>query len=163
MLVHQKGRRSVHSDMACVLALPQGHHTSTCFSYNSTPCRLLQHTTTKDAQAAAMALKKAAVPLPGSMAIFVKCKSPIWTSFLTQAVEQGIIGSSDFNFRVYLESTELWSESSVTDLVDVEILPRSIGGKASSFSEDGTVDPTCCHGVQHPSFTTFVEQLQFVA
>ena len=103
--------------------------------------------------------KVAGAPWPGSKAIFVKCGSPIWTSFLNQAVAQGIIGSEDFTFRVYLESTDLLGEKSVTDLVDVEKLPRSIGGNASSVCEDGTVDPTCSRGVEHPSFKNFIQQL----
>ena len=63
-----------------------------------------------------------------------------------------------FNFEALTPGTDLRKHASVVDLVDVAILPKAIGGDATSVDKDGKVDETCTLGVDHPTLSAFLSR-----
>ena len=69
--------------------------------------------------------------------------------------EDGLAGAGKFDFEILHDdgSTQLSSYASVTDVVDIAMLPKAIGGTKVSFVDDnGRGDETYSRGVEHPSF-----------
>ena len=60
-----------------------------------------------------------------------------------------------FNFEALTPGTDLRKHASVMDLVDVAILPKAIGGDATSLDKDGKVDETCTLGMEHTTLSEF--------
>ena len=67
-----------------------------------------------------------------------------------------VMGSRyQFEFEYFGKGVDLSKEESVTKCVDVAMLPKSIGGSATS--PEG--DEHCCRGVGHPTIANFVAKL----
>ena len=64
-----------------------------------------------------------------------------------------------FNFEALTPGTDLRKHASVMDLVDVAMLPKAIGGDATSVGKDGKEDETCTLGVEHPTLSAFLKGL----
>ena len=64
-----------------------------------------------------------------------------------------------FDFIMLAPGTDLGKEKSVTDAVDMAMLPKAIGGGAVSVGEDGAEDEHCSRGFDHPTVSTFVAGL----
>ena len=56
--------------------------------------------------------------------------------------------------------TDLRETESVTSIVDVAQLPKSIGGDLVTIDEDGKEDERCCRGVKQPKVWAFVKQFE---
>ena len=65
----------------------------------------------------------------------------------------------DFNYEIIVPGTELRDCATITDLVDVAMLPKAIGGEAISVDADGKEDETCTCGIEHPRLSAFLEEL----
>ena len=63
-----------------------------------------------------------------------------------------------FNFEALVPGTDLRKHASFIDLVDVTILPKAIGGDATSFDKNGKEDETCTLGVDHPTLSDFLRR-----
>ena len=55
---------------------------------------------------------------------------------------------------------DLRQEDAVTSLVDVALLPKAIGGDASSIAENGEEDERCVRGFKFPSVNDYVACLE---
>ena len=64
-----------------------------------------------------------------------------------------------FNFEALVPGTDLRKHASVMDLVDVAMLPKAIGGDATTAGKDGKEDETCTLGVEHPTWSAFLKGL----
>ena len=62
-----------------------------------------------------------------------------------------------FAFEVLAPGTDLRKHASVVDLVDIAILPKAIGGDATSVDKDGKEDETCTLGVEHPTLSVLLQ------
>ena len=56
-------------------------------------------------------------------------------------------------------TTEISEASEVTDVVDVTILPKVLGGTKVSKRDGGEEDETYTHGVEHPSMWALLTDL----
>ena len=63
-----------------------------------------------------------------------------------------------FNFEALVPGTDLRKRASVLDVVDVAMLPKAIGGDATSVDNDGKEDETCTLGVEHPTLSAFLKE-----
>ena len=100
-----------------------------------------------------------ATPCPGSMAFFVGCNSTSWALMLDQVVNEELFGAEDFNFEIRYENADLSKDKAVAKLVDTSLLPKAIGGNASSCCQDGTEDYTYSRGVAHRTLSQFLSSL----
>ena len=64
-----------------------------------------------------------------------------------------------FDFEIVPSGIDLKTHSAVTDLVDVAMLPKSIGGDRVSVDEDRNEDEHFARGVGHPSLSVFLGEL----
>ena len=64
-----------------------------------------------------------------------------------------------FNFEALVPGTDLRSRPSVTELVDVALLPKAIGGDKVTVDENGEEDETCTRGAGHPRLSEFLQEL----
>ena len=67
----------------------------------------------------------------------------------------------EFNFEILVPGTDLRERASVSDLVDVAMLPKAIGGDAVSKGPDGKAkeDETYTLGIGHPTLSAFLKGL----
>ena len=97
-----------------------------------------------------------AVPNPaGSITFFVNF--PAFAKFVFDMIKAG--SGFTFNFELLAPGTDLRKHASVLDLVDVAILPKAIGGDATSVDKDGKEDGTCTLGVERPTLSAFLKGL----
>ena len=76
--------------------------------------------------------------------------------FLYDDDEYVAASGNRFVFEVFDAEIDLSLQQSVTDLLDVAMLPAAIGGDATSFDdEDGKADEHYSRGVAHPSLMEF--------
>ena len=64
-----------------------------------------------------------------------------------------------FDFEALAPGTDLRKHASIMDLIDIAILPKAIGGDATSFDNNGKEDETCTLGVEHPTWSAFLKGL----
>ena len=63
----------------------------------------------------------------------------------------------DINCEILVPGTNLREFSTATEVVDVAMLPKAIGGDAVSVDEDGKEDATYTLGVGHPTWSEFLK------
>ena len=64
-----------------------------------------------------------------------------------------------FEFEALAPGTDLRKHALVMDLIDIAILPKAIGGDATSVDKDGKEDETCTLGVKQPTWSAFLKGL----
>ena len=64
-----------------------------------------------------------------------------------------------FNFEALVPGTDLRKHASITDLFDIAMLPKAIGGDAISVGKDGKEDETCTLDVEFPTLSAFLKGL----
>ena len=85
-----------------------------------------------DVQSAARAQRRVAPPCPGSIALFVNFPSTIERGLVDDMIVNGI-GANRFEFEIIVNVKDVIRHGAV---VNLEMLPRSVGGMAtSSFDE----------------------------
>jgi len=73
-------------------------------------------------------------------------------------------GYEDEKIDIIAPNTELEDRELIWMNVDVEALPKAIGGDAVVVvdEETGEEDEMCCRGVEHPSVSALVAQLVWI-
>ena len=92
-----------------------------------------------DARAAVNVQKRVAAPCPGGISFFVNFPSTMGRIVLDRMLVDGI-GADRFDFEIITD------DAPVIDLVDLEMLPKAIGGTSTSFHE-------------HPKLSAFLRGL----
>ena len=64
-----------------------------------------------------------------------------------------------FNHEILTPGTDIRTRTSITDIVDIAMLPKAIGGDAVSVDEDGKEDETYTRGLRFPTLSAFLEGL----
>ena len=97
-----------------------------------------------------------AFPSPaGSITILVNF--PAYAKMCLDMIKAG--SGFTFDFEALAPGMDLREHASVMDLVDIAILPKAIGGDATSFGTDGKEDETCTLDVGHPTWSAFLKRL----
>ena len=65
----------------------------------------------------------------------------------------------EFNYEILVPGTNLRERASVSDLADVAMLPKAIGGDAVGKGPDGKEDETYTLGIGHPTLSAFLKGL----
>ena len=65
----------------------------------------------------------------------------------------------EFNYEILVPGTDLRERASIAELVDIAILPKSIGGEAVSVDADGNEDENNVRGVEQPTLSALLEKL----
>ena len=66
----------------------------------------------------------------------------------------------EFNYEILVPGTDLRERSSITEKVDIALLPKVIGGDAVCVDTDGKEDETCTRGFPYPRLSAFLEGLE---
>ena len=111
--------------------------------------------TNADLQAGGDALGRACPVPAGTITILVNF--PVFATMFLNMIKAG--SGFTFAFEVLAPGTDLRKHASVMGLVDVAILPKAIGGDATSVDKDGKEDQTCTLGVEHLTLSAFVKGL----
>ena len=61
--------------------------------------------------------------------------------------------------KIIVPGTDLKTKPSITDAVDISLLPKAIGGDAVNVDENGEKDERCARGSRHPSISVFLKGL----
>ena len=70
------------------------------------------------------------------------------------------VGSGyEFNYEILVPGTDLRERSSITEKVDIALIPKAIGGDAVCIDTDGKEDETCTRGFHYPRLSAFLEGL----
>ena len=109
-----------------------------------------------DLQAGADAVKRAFPAPAGSITFLVNF--PAYAKMCLDMIKAG--SGFTFNFEMLAPGTDLQKHDLVMDLVDITILPKAIGGEATSFDKNGKEDETCTLGVEHPTLSAFLQGLK---
>ena len=99
---------------------------------------------------------KRATP-PRAEAITFLVNFPLFWKMCLDMVKAG--SGYEFNFEILVPGTDLRERASVSDLVDVAMLPKAIGGDAVSKGPDGKEDETYTLGIGHPTLSAFLKGL----
>ena len=108
-----------------------------------------------DFQAGGDALERAFLESAGSITFLVNF--PAYAKMCLDMLKAG--SGYVFNFEALVPGTDLRKHASVLDLVDVAILPKAIGGDATSVDNESKEDETCTLGVEHPTLSAFLKGL----
>ena len=108
-----------------------------------------------DLQAGGDALGRAC-PVPAGTITFL-VNFPIFAKMVLDMIKAG--SGFTFDFEALAPGTDLRKHASIVDLIDIAILPKAIGGDATSFDENGKEDETCTLGVEHPTWSAFLKGL----
>ena len=108
-----------------------------------------------DFQAGGDATGRAVPNPPGSITILVNF--PVYAKMVLDMIKAG--SGFSLNFEALAPGTDLRKHASVMDLIDVKILPKAIGGDATSVGDDGKEDETCTLGVEHSTLSAFLKGL----
>ena len=65
----------------------------------------------------------------------------------------------EFDYDILASGTNLRESDLIPDSIDIAILPKAIGGAATSVDEDGKEDETYTRGVRHPTLSEFLKGL----
>ena len=57
-----------------------------------------------------------------------------------------VAAATDANVEILAPGTDISTQEAVTNVVDVAMLPKAIGGSAVSIDEEGKEDERCCLG-----------------
>ncbi len=84
---------------------------------------------------------------------------PLFWKMVIDMVKAG--SGYEFNYEILVPGADLRERASIADLVDIAILPKSIGGEAVfvSVDADGNKDENDVRGVEHPTLSGFLETL----
>ena len=105
---------------------------------------------------AAADLMGRAYPSPaGSITFFVNF--PTYAKMCVDMIRAG--SGWAFPLETLSPGTDLRKHALVADTVDVTILPKAIGGDATSVDKDGKEDETCTLGVEHLTLSAFLKGL----
>ena len=107
-----------------------------------------------DLQAGSDAIGRAFPAPAGSITFLVNF--PAYAKMCLDMIKAG--SGYIFNFEALVPGTDLREHASVVDLVDVTILPKAIGGDATSVDDDGKDDETCTRGVKHLTLSAFLRR-----
>ena len=107
-------------------------------------------------QAAGDVLKRATPPIPNSLRILVNF--PLFWKMLIDMVKAG--SGYSFNYEIFVPGADLRERASITDIVDIAMLPKAIGGDAVSIDKDGNEDETCTRGIEIPTLSQFLNSLE---
>ena len=108
-----------------------------------------------DSQAGADAIIRSFPDPAGTITFLVN-----FPAFVKMCLDMIKAGSGyTFDFEALAPGTDLRKHESVMDLIDIGILPKAIGGDATSFDENGKEDETCTLGVEHPTLSAFLKGL----
>ena len=99
---------------------------------------------------------KRATP-PRAEAITFLVNFPLFWKMCLDMVKAG--SGYEFNFEILVPGTDLRERASVSDLVDVAMLPKAIGGDAVSKGPDDKEDETYTLGIGHPTLSAFLKGL----
>ena len=66
----------------------------------------------------------------------------------------------EFDYEILVPGTDLRERSSITEKVDIALLPKAIGGNAVCVDTDGKEDETCTRGFSYPRLSAFLEGLE---
>ena len=108
-----------------------------------------------DLQAGGDALGRACPVPAGTIAFLVNF--PIFAKMVLDMIKAG--SGFTLNFEALAPGTDLRKHGTVMDLIDATILPKAIGGDATSVGDDGKEDETCTLGVEHPTLSAFLKGL----
>ena len=108
-----------------------------------------------DLQAGADAIRRSFPTPTGSIAFLINF--PAYAKICLDMIKAG--SGFTFDFEALAPGTDLREHASVMDLVDIAILPKAIGGDATSFGKDGKEDETCTLDVGHPTWSAFLKGL----
>ena len=97
-----------------------------------------------------------ACPVPaGTITILVNF--PVYAKMVLDMIKAG--SGFTLDFEALAPGTDLRKHDTLVDLVDATILPKAIGGDATSVGDDGKEDETCTLGVEHPTLSAFLKGL----
>ena len=105
---------------------------------------------------AGAAMKRAVLKTAGTERFMVNC--PSMMKMGANMLVHGI--GLSFGFTLFEPGRDLRQEDAVTSLVDVALLPKAIGGDASSIAENGEEDERCVRGFKFPSVNDYVACLE---
>ena len=97
-----------------------------------------------------------AFPAPAGSITFL-VNFPAYAKMCLDMIKAG--SGYTFNFEALAPGTDLRKHASVLDLIDIAILPKAIGGDATSVDKDGKEDETCTLDVGHPTWSAFLKGL----
>ena len=100
-------------------------------------------------------MKRVTPPIAGGIRILVNF--PLFWKMCLDMVKAG--SGYEFNYEILVPGTDLRERASVSDLVDVAMLPKAIGGEAVSTGPDGKEDETYTLGIAHPTLSAFLKGL----
>ena len=109
-----------------------------------------------DLQEGSGAIGRASPSPAGSITILVNF--PAYAKMCLDMIKAG--SGYIFTFEALAPGTDLRKHASVMDLVDVAMLPKAIGGDATTAGKDGKEDETCTLGVEHPTWSAFLKGLK---
>ena len=100
-------------------------------------------------------MKRVTPPMPQGVRVLVNF--PLFWKMVIDMVKAG--SGYEFNYEILVPGTDLRERASIAELVDIAILPKSIGGEAVSVDADGNEDENNIRGMEHPRLSAFVERL----
>ena len=83
---------------------------------------------------------------------------PVFAKMVLDMIKAGT--GLAFGDEMLTPGTDMRKHALVMDLVDVAILPKAIGGDATSIDKDGKEDETCTLGVEHSTLSAFLKGLE---
>ena len=111
---------------------------------------------TTDLQIAGDALKRAAPKIANGFAVMVNF--PLFWKMCLDMVKAG--SGYELDYEILVPGTDLRTRASVTDIVEVEMLPKAIGGEAVFMTVDGNEDETCTIGIVWKTLSEYLGDLE---
>ena len=100
-------------------------------------------------------MKRVFPPIAQGVRVFVNF--PLFWKMVIDMVKAG--SGYEFNYEILVPGTDLRERASIAELVDIAILPKSIGGEAVSVDADGNEDENNVRGVEYPTLSAYLERL----
>ena len=100
-------------------------------------------------------MKRVAPPVAQSVRVLVNF--PLFWKIVIDMVKAG--SGYEVNYEILVPGTDLRERASITELVDIALLPKSIGGEAVSVDADGHEDKNNVRGVEHSPLSALLEKL----
>ena len=100
-------------------------------------------------------MKRVTPPMPQGVRVLVNF--PLFWKMVIDMVKAG--SGYEFNYEILVPGTDLRERASIAELVDIAILPKSIGGEAVSVDADGNEDENNVRGVEQPTMSALLEKL----
>ena len=102
-------------------------------------------------------MNRVAPPVPQAVRVLVNF--PLFWKMVIDMVKAG--SGYEFNYEILVPGTDLRERALIAEIVDIAILPKSIGGEAVfvSVDADGNEDRNNVQGVMHLTLSAFLERL----